>query len=230
MTTERLKFLLAAAADHRLTAEEEAELARLLENPAHQAIAERELAPLKHRFGAALDFHHARRATSPEIPAARLAALVAGVAGHPAEAPAAARPLPFLLRWRPALATLAVAACLSLLFWVQKPRPTTADAYEFGLVATSAPVRGDVTSSASNLGPNWRVVAQNDLAALRSWSSADLPKSVSVRVWVDEETGKLRALHRRADGTVTSAETPITTTTSLEDQVKRFVARLALGP
>lgn len=45
MTTERLKFLLAAAADHRLTAEDEAELARLLENAAHLAMAERELAP-----------------------------------------------------------------------------------------------------------------------------------------------------------------------------------------
>jgi hypothetical protein len=67
-------------------------------------------------------------------------------------------------------------------------------------------------------------------ATLRSWSSADLPKDVSVRVWVDEETGKLRALHRRADGTVTSAETAITTTTSLEEQVKRFVARLARSP
>lgn len=127
------------------------------------------------------------------------------------------------------MATLAVAACWSLLFWLQRPGPTPAGTDEFGLVATSAPVRGDATSSASNLGPNWRVVAQNDLAALRSWSSADLPKDVSVPVWIDEETGKLRALHRRADGTVTSAEIAITTTTSLEEQVKRFAGKLALG-
>ena len=229
MNTERLKFLLAGAAHRRLTTDEEAELARLLENPAHLAMVERELAPLKHRFGAALDFDHARRATSPEIPATRLAALLAGVANLPAASPAASRTLPFRLRWRPALATLAVAACLSLLFWVQKAGPIPAGAYEFGLVATSAPVRGDSTSSASNLGPNWRIVAQNDLAALRSWSSADLPKDVSVRVWVDEETGKLRALHRRADGSVASAETAITTTTSLENQVQRFARQLAPG-
>jgi len=154
MTTERLKFLLAAAADHRLTAEDEAELARLLENPAHLAMAERELAPLKHRFGTALDFHHARRATAPEIPATRLEARLAGVANLPAASPAASRTLPFHLQWRPAVATLAVAACWSLLFWLQRPGPTPAGTDEFGLVATSAPVRGDATSSASNLGPN----------------------------------------------------------------------------
>ncbi len=105
MTTERLKFLLAAAADHRLTAEDEAELARLLENAAHLAMAERELAPLKHRFGTALNFHHARRATAPEIPATRLEARLAGVANLPAASPAASRTLRSTssggLRWRP---------------------------------------------------------------------------------------------------------------------------------
>lgn len=251
MNNERLKFLLDAAARQRLTEPEQTELSRLLENAANREVLDREMGPLKNRFGALLDYHQANRAEGPEIPEARLEALLAGVTGT--AVPSAPKVVPFRRWFGPVMAVAAVAACLALMVWFQRsgsqsrgggevavpsaPTPPVGGGkasrprgiFEFGIVATIAPVRGDAEKSPSALGSDWRVVQQENLAALRAWSTASLPVNVTARVWVDEEAGKLRALHRLADGTVASAERVIDTKGPIELQVKGFAEQLADG-
>lgn len=230
MNNERLKSLLEAAALGRLTEAEATELARLLEIPANLELADRELAALKHRIGAALDYHYACKATEPQIPAARLEALLATVAIGKEIASSSTKVVP-IRRWvRPVLAAAAMAACVSLLFWYQRPDAPKPSVFEFGIVATTAPVRGEPVGRESKLGSHWKVVTQENLASLRAWSAASLPKEVTVRVWVDEEAGKLRAVHRRSDGTIATAERTIETRAPIVEQVERFAAQLGSTP
>lgn len=236
-----------AGAQRRLTDAEEAELALLLENPANRELLDRELKPLKNRFGALLDYKLAVRADQPEIPAARLEVLLAGVTGKAAHSDP--KVVPFRRWLRPIIVVAAIAACLALMVWYQRPGPNSRGGelvaptaatpasgiasaarsrgtFEFAIVATIASVRGDSEKTASTLGPDWRVVPQENLASLRAWSTADLPASVTVRLWVDEEAGKLRALYRLADGTVAPSEIVIDTKKSIEQQVRAFAEQL----
>ncbi|MBK8858157.1 MAG: hypothetical protein IPN11_10935 [Opitutaceae bacterium] len=224
MNDHRLRILLDAGAQRWLTDAEETELSRLLEDPANREVLDRELGPLKHRFGALLDYHRARQAVEPKIPPARLEALLTGMTDR--MAPSAPKVVPFRRWFGPVMAAAAIAACLTVVVWYQRPgpqsrtggelaipsaptsvpgvatAPRTRGTFEFAVVATIASVRGAAEKTGSTLGPDWRVVPQENLASLRAWSTASLPASVTARVWVDEEAGKLRAMYRLADGTV----------------------------
>jgi hypothetical protein len=248
MNDARLKLLLEAGARRRLTDAEETELLRLLEVPANREALERELGPLKNRYGALLDYQQAIQANRPEIPAARLEALLAEVTGQ--AAPSDPKVVPFRRWLGPLMAVAGIAACLALMVWYQQtgpqPRsggeiavptapaavpgvataPRARRAFEFAIVASIAAVRGDSEKSGSSLGPDWRVMPQENLASLRAWSAADLPAGVTARVWVDEEAGKLRARYRRADGAVVSSESVIDTKKSIEQQVRAFAEQL----
>ena len=159
MNDNRLKFLLDAGAQRRLTDAEEAELALLLENPANREVLDREMGPLKNRFGALLDYHQANRAEGPEIPAARLEALLAGVTGR--ATPSAPKVVPFRRWFGPVMAVAAIAACLALMVWFQRPQsrgggevavtsaptpavggqkaPRSRGIFEFGIVRSESP-------------------------------------------------------------------------------------------
>lgn len=250
MNDNRLRILLDAGAQRGLTDAEETELSRLLEDPANREVLDRELGPLKHRFGALLDYHRARQAVEPKIPPARLEALLAGMTDRMSPS---AKVVPFRRWFGPVMAAAAIAACLTVVVWYQRPgpqsrtggeltipsapasvpgvatAPRTRGTFEFAVVATIASVRGAAEKTGSTLGPDWRVVPQENLASLRAWSTASLPAGVTAKVWVDEEAGKLRARCRLADGTVASAERVIETKASIEQQVREFAEQLAGG-
>ncbi len=198
-----------------------------------------------------MDYDHARRAQTPAIPEARLEALLASLTGR--KAPAASRPPPFRRWLGPAAAVGAIAAGLTLVVWYQRPDPQASSGgelrapsappaiasapaasrsrgvFEYAVMATLGSVRGDSAKTASRLGPDWREVPQQNLAALAAWAAADLPAEVAVRIWVDEEAGKLRARYRRADGNIATDDRPIALDQPTEQQVRSFVEQLTGG-
>jgi hypothetical protein len=227
MTQDRLTPLLAAAAQHRLSAAEEAELARLLEDPANRAQADRELRSFRHRVGVLWDYQQALAAGEPPIPEARLEALLANLKARQPE-PQAALPRSNFRRWVGPLAAAGLAAGVTLVFWLQQPAAGTAPRFEFGVVASLTPsvVRGETAAKGAGLGGDWREAPQRDLAALRAWSAGDLPVGVTARVWCDEEAGLLRARYRRTDGSIAIAEKKLEAEMPVAEQVRRFGAAL----
>jgi hypothetical protein len=229
MTQDRLTALLAAAAQHRLSGAEEAELARLLEDPANRERADRDLRGFRHRVGVLWDYQQALAAGEPSIPEARLEALLATVQARQPE-PQAAPARSKLRRWiGPLAAAAALAASVTLVIWLQRPAAGAAPRFEFGVVASLAPsvVRGANEPRGPGLGGDWRQVPQRDLAALRAWSSGDLSAGVAARVWCDEEAGMLRARYRRADGSVGTAERKLESEVPVPEQVRRFGTSLS---
>jgi hypothetical protein len=227
MTQDRLTPLLAAAAQHRLSAAEEAELSRLFEDPANRAQADRELRSFRHRVGVLWDYQQALAAGEPPIPEARLEALMAALQARRPEPQAAPRRSAFR-RWVGPLAAAALAAGVTVVFWLQQPATGAAPRFEFGVVASLTPsvVRGETAAKGAGLGGDWREAPQRDLAALRAWSAGDLPVGVTARVWCDEEAGMLRARYRRADGSIATAERKLEAEIPMAEQVRRFGAGL----
>ncbi len=131
-------------------------------------------------------------------------------------------------RWVGPLAAAALAAGVTVVFWLQQPATGAAPRFEFGVVASLTPsvVRGETAAKGAGLGGDWREAPQRDLAALRAWSAGDLPVGVTARVWCDEEAGMLRARYRRADGSIATAERKLEAEIPMAEQVRRFGAGL----
>lgn len=251
MNHDRLKSLLAAAAQQRLSDAEVAELARRFENPANRAEGERELAVWRYRLGVLLDYHAAVRTGEPGIPEARLTALVAAVTGQ-GSAVAPKSGAGGRHRWRRPAAAAAIAAGLAIVLWQRgtEPRrkgggetsapPLTQVAEvvsakpawlrggcEFGVIAAGAVTRGDGAGRGERLSADWRVVPLENLAQLRAWTTGELPPGVAARAWVDEEAGQLRAVYRQADGSLASIARSVESGAPISEQVDRLLAAAA---
>ncbi len=220
MDTPRLIVLLQQCETRELSTDEEQELSRLLADPGCRAIAEQRLGPLRERFTAAQEYDEALVRPGPPLPAARLAQLQKQIRSEPT--PAGRRNVIAFPRWAMSLGAVGLAACLVFMVWPQMVRPTNEAALslEYGMVSSAGPLRANSAGTDDTSAvPGWQITTRPTRADLEAWTKATLPAGVQARVWIDEEAGVFRVIHRRQDGSLVTFERPVDAATSIQDQL-----------